>query len=279
MEPTIDQNMPAPEYHAHPAIGSTTLKMVSDFDVSLQEIRYALDHDERKKVYDVGTLGHALILEGSLDDLVARIPFDSYRSKDAKQAREEAYQAGLIPVNDTEVETMLEPVERMRDAVMSHPIAGELLTHHEPEVSLFWETWGIPLKARLDAWIPEKNLIVDLKLVRSANPSDFRRQVSSLGYYIQARHYLNGSKEVTGSDHEWLFVAVGKEQPYSVSVHRLDEDALVQAQERIDYGLERWKRAVQNNDWPGYTEVYEQSLTGWETSRNTDFFENEEIII
>lgn len=261
-------DMPAADYHAAAALGSTSIKTLADPDISMAEARVLMATNEHKAAYDVGTLGHALILEGSLDHLVQRVDADSYRTKAAREERDAAYAAGLIPVNDSEVETILAPVERMRDSVMNHPIASQLVTGHKAEVSAFWEDRGVQLKGRFDAYHPNRGVIVDLKCLLSARPSAVQKQISDLGYYIQAQAYLNGAKAVTGFVPDWFFLVVQKSEPYTVSVHRLHPDALAQAQRRIDFALDRYRQAQETGVWPGYNAIYEQSLTSWERIKN-----------
>ena len=268
----IIHDMPAEDYFANPAFGSTSIRYLSDPEISLQEVKHLLEHDEHKEAYDVGTLAHALILEGSLDHLVVEVDAKDYRTNKAREARDAAYAQNKIPVNNTERDTMLAPVEAMRDAVLDHPIAADLLTGHDPEVSIFWEQSGVPMKARIDALHMREGIAVDLKTVRSARPNDVRKQISDLGYYIQQRHYLNGLKQVTGFDMDWYFVTVGKEAPHPVSVHKMVPDAMQQAQARIDHAIARYKQA-QEHGWTGYTAVYEQQLTPWESIKNEELLE------
>lgn len=256
--------MPAGQYHASKALGSTNIKTLADPDISMFEARRMLAHNEHKAVYDMGTLGHGLILEGTYDNLIRRIDADSYRTKDAREERDEAYADGLIPVNDSEVETMLDPLEKIRDAVMNHSIAGQLLTGHKPEVSAFWEEQGVDLKGRYDAYHPDKGAIVDLKLLQSARPSEVQKAISDFGYYIQAKLYLNGAHLLTGFMPDWLFVVAQKTEPYTVSVHRLRPEALEAAQVRIDFALARYRHAQESGIWAGYERIYEQGLTPWE---------------
>lgn len=263
----ILHNLPAEDYHAAPALGSTSIKALGDPEISLFEAKYLMDNNEHKKVYDVGTLAHALILEGSLDNLIRRVDFDNYRSGAARQERDMAYNDGLIPVNNSEVESVLGAVYEMRNAVMDHPIAADLLTGHDPEVSLFWEQGGVPLKARIDALHTSVRIAVDLKTIRSARPNEVRKQISDLGYYIQARDYLNGLKEVTGDDYDWYFVMVQSSEPYTVSVHQISEHALDEAQVRIGHAIDRYQRALEKG-WAGYEEIFTQELTIWESSKN-----------
>ena len=268
----IVYDMPAEDYFADPAFGSTSIKLLSDPDISLAEVKHLLEHDEHKKEYDVGTLAHALILEGALDHLVVKVPFDTYHKDEAKEMRDAAYAAGLVPLKTPELESILGPVEAMRGAVLAHSIAAELLTGHQPEVSLFWEQDGVGMKARVDALHQSKGIMADLKTVRSARPNDFRKQISGLGYYIQGTHYRNGGKAVTGFEMDWYFVAVQKTEPYTVSVHKLSQAALDHGQRRIEYAIQRYKQ-TQETGWTGYTAVYEQDLTPWEAIKNDELLE------
>lgn len=256
--------MPANQYHAADALGSTNIKALADPDISMLEVRQMLAHNEHKAVYDMGTLGHGLILEGSYDDLICRIDADSYRTKDAREERDAAYAAGLIPVNDSEVETMLEPLHKIQDAVMNHSIAGPLLTGHEPEVSAFWQEQGVNLKGRFDAYHADRGAIVDLKILSSARPSEVQKAISDFGYYIQAKTYRNGAHRLTGFMPDFIFVVAQKTEPYTVSVHRLRPEALEAAQRRIDFALARYRRAQESGTWPGYEQIYSQGLTPWE---------------
>lgn len=269
---SILYDMPAKEYFAADAFGSTSIRHLSDPEISLQEVKYLIEHDEHKKAYDVGTLAHALILEGSLDHLVVEVPFDTYHKNEAKEMRDAAYASGLVPLKTPELDSILGPVEAMRDAVMSHSIAAELFTDHEPEVSIFWEQDEVPMKARIDALHQNDRIAVDLKTIRSARPNEVRKQISNLGYYIQARDYLNGLKAVTGDDFDWYFVMVQSAEPYTVSVHQLTPEALDDAQIRIDHAIDRYKQAQQTG-WTGYPEVFTQELTPWEAIKNEDLLD------
>lgn len=262
-------DMPEKDYHAHEALGSTSLKLLSDPDLSLAEAKYQMENNEHKEVYEVGTLGHGLILEGSYDHLIHRVEGeDAYRTKTAKAAKDWALNEGLIPINDSEVESKLGLVHKIRDSVMAHPIASQLLQDGQPEVSIFWDQDGVPLKGRLDYWREEAGIVVDLKLLRSAQPESVRKQISDLGYYIQRTDYLNGIEALTGFRPDWYFVTVGKEAPYSVSVHKMAAETEDAANMRIEYALSRYKQAQEFNDWPGYLDVYEHGLTPWEAIKN-----------
>lgn len=263
-------DMPEKEYHAHPALGSTSIRLLGDPELSLADVKYKMENSEQKEAYDVGTLAHALILEGNLDHLIKLVPFDSYRSNAAKQARDDALNDGLIPINESEEESKLGAVYRMRDAVMAHPIAKELFTGHQPEVSIFWEQEGVQMKARIDAMKP--NIWADLKTVADPSPGEVRKQISNYGYYIQEEHYLTGGEIVTGFRPDWYFATVGKSEPHSVSIHKMAPAAQEKARARISFAITRYKHAIEHG-WPGYTAIYEQDLTPWESRKTEDLME------
>lgn len=267
---TLIYDMKDSEYHAHPALGSTSIKALSDTNIAMAEVKVMLETNEHKRVFDTGSLAHALILEGSLNRLVERIDVDAWRTNDAKQAKAAAYAAGKIPINNSEVDSILAPVERMADSVMNHRLASSLLTDFSPEVSAFWENGGVPLKARFDAYRPNHGQIIDLKTTRSARPNDVRKTISDLGYYIQSQHYLNGAQAVTGFVPDWKFIFVQNTEPHTVSVGSLDPDALRQAQARIDIALRRYQEAQSTGNWPGYETEYTYGLTPWESIRNEE---------
>lgn len=270
MKPGIIHGMPDREYHAHAALGSTSIKTLSDTNISMAEAYQIMHTNENKRTYDTGTLAHALILEGSLDRLVERVDADSWRSNEAKAAKQDAYDAGKIPVNNSEVDSILAPVERMADAVMSHPLASSLLTDFEPEVSAFWEQEGVLLKGRFDAYRANHGQIIDLKTARSARPNDVQKTISDLGYYIQAKQYLNGAQQLTGFIPEWKFIFVQNTEPFTVSVGSLKPEALEQAQARIDIALRRYREALESGRWPGYDHEFIYGLTPWESIKNEE---------
>src|SRR5699024_6893735 len=216
---SIVYDMPSDEYHANKALGSTSITTLADPELSLSDVYYRLHNREQKPEYDVGTLGHALILENSIEDVITLVPYDSYRTKAAREARDEAYKNGLIPVHESEAKPMLDPLDATRDEVLGHPIARPLLTGGSHEVRLCGEQDGVECKGRLDYYKPDQGIAVDLKLLRSAAPNDVRKQISDLGYYLQRVHYQNGVQRLTGFRPEWYWVTVAKEPPYSVSVH------------------------------------------------------------
>jgi hypothetical protein len=69
--------------------------------------------------FDVGNCAHSLFLEGV--DKICVVPFDSWRSKDAKEQRDVARGHGLVPLLPQQAEEAREMVAAVRAQCDSHP--------------------------------------------------------------------------------------------------------------------------------------------------------------
>lgn len=244
----IRHDMPEAEYHAHSALNASTLKAVAS--KPLAKVRYDLDHRRHSTAFDIGSAAHKAILEHDLSSIHV-VDADSWRTKAAQQERDTAYTEGKTPLLAHEFAA----VEHMCDAVMEHETARDLLTGHTPEVSVFADLYGQPCKARLDAWHPDRNLVVDLKTTADANPDTFDRTALNFGYHHQMAHYRDLMQAEAGDRPRFLFVLVEKAAPYLVSVVELDDLFYDLGQRRNYEAAEKWKRAVETNTWPGYEGV------------------------
>lgn len=236
-------------YHAHPALGSTSLKTLATD--SPARWLYEQENPERKSAFDVGNLAHALILEGDLDRLVRRVHFKNYLKKDAQHERDMAYNDGLIPINDTEVETKLGAVYAMRDAVMEHETASQIVAEGTVrESSIFWQEDGLDLKCRPDSLATD--VIWDLKTGRSARPAELGRTAAKLGYHQSSAHYIDGVARLTGEYLPFRFVFVESEAPYFVSVVELDAASIGLGAELNSIAKSNYRASVATGSWPAY---------------------------
>jgi len=249
------------DYHADPALGSTSLKTLATKTPA--HYQHDKKHPKSSAAFTLGTAAHSLILEDDTDGIVM-VDADSWLTKAAKEAKAEALADGKQPLLTKEWLQVL----AMRDAVMAHPVARELFTNHEAEQSVFWDEDGLMLKCRPDAWQP--GLLIDLKTCASADPSEFGKVAHSFGYHQSAAHYIDGVKAATGEELPFHFVLVEKTDPYLVSVVELDWEAV-----NIGRGLnERAKRiyreCVESNTWPGYPTAEPVSLPMWAIYQTED---------
>jgi len=249
------------DYHADAALGSTSLKTLATKTPAHYQHDQA--HPKSSDAFTLGTAAHSLILEDDTSQFVV-VDAANWLTKDAKAEKVWALSTGRVPLLTKE----FEQVQAMRDAVMDHPVAGDLFTGHKAEQSVFWDEDGLMLKCRPDAWKP--GLLIDLKTCASADPNEFGKVAHSFGYHQSAAHYIDGVKAATGEDLPFHFVLVEKTDPYLVSVVELDWEAV-----NIGRGLnERAKRIYQecaeSNTWPGYPTAEPVSLPMWAIYQTED---------
>ncbi|MGO2634676.1 MAG: PD-(D/E)XK nuclease-like domain-containing protein [Galactobacter sp.] len=252
----IIDGMPSSDYHAHPALGSTSLKTLAAPGGPAKWKAEQGKATEYVQAFSLGTAAHSLILEQDESQIV-EIEAPDWRTKAAKDARDAAVEEGLTPLLTKEIEQ----VKAMRDAVMANDMARKAFTGHVAEQSMFWDEDGLQLKCRPDARIP--GLIVDLKTSADADPSEFGRRAFSLGYYISAAHYIDGVRECTGETLPFVFVQVEKEYPYLVSVVQLDDDAIQWGRVMADRAKRIYRECTAKDVWPGYQPFTTVGLPAW----------------
>ena len=265
---TFIDGMPAEDYHAAPSIGSTTVKMLATAPPALA--RYRMDHPEQKAAYDLGTVAHSVILEGDWSGV--EITHAKNRLTKAVQEREKAARrAGKIPLLAHEAVR----VWAMYRAVMTHPVARDLLTGHVAERSYFTEIDGVPVKARLDAL--KGSTVVDLKTT-SADLGSIERTVASFGYHLQQAHYTDVIEACGQAVEDFVFIFVSTTAPHLVRVIRLEECAVDLGREQAHRALAVWAHCIATDTWPGYTGIDTLDLPAWVYAEQEDDIIKEIVI-
>ncbi|MDR6268877.1 PD-(D/E)XK nuclease-like domain-containing protein [Arthrobacter russicus] len=250
----IVDRLSSADYHRYHALGSTSLKTLAMRTPA--HYQWDLHHRVEKKEFDLGTAAHSMILEND-DSRIVQVNFDSWISRDAKEARAAAYADGLTPLLIRDYRQVV----GMRDAVMAHPLARQAFTNHKAETSVFWKEDGLDLKCRPDAWRPD--LLIDLKTTKNADPRHFNKTVADFGYHQSHAHYVDGIKAVTGEELPFLFVLVEKFPPYLVSVVELHPLA-VDMGRRLNTRAKRiYQECTKTGIWPGYPRSEQIELPAW----------------
>jgi len=216
--------------------------------------------------FSVGTVAHQVFLEGLAT--VAIVPFDDWRTKAAKDLRDDARVSGLIPLLAKDFERVEAMVVTVRSwLTANHPT---LFVDGKPEQTITWEDRGVACRARLDWLLNDNTEIHDLKSTsRSANPEQWcRSSLFSIGADVQAAFYTRGVEAITGTRPEFKFVVCETEPPHALSVIAMGPDVLALADKKIDYALDLWRRCLERDEWPAYSSrVAYADLPPWEESR------------
>lgn len=221
--------------------------------------------EEHRPQFDVGKAFHAKVL-GRGGEVVV-VDADSWRGKEARDARDAAHTAGKTPLLASDAAV----VDAMAAAVLAHDTAPLLFQGGGAEVSAFWvdEATGVKCKARFD-YLPEpqpgRRLIVpDLKSAVSADPGEFSRAAARYGYLLQQEHYTSALRHLGVSDDPaFIFCVVEKDPPHLVNVGQFadQEDRRLSAA-ALDKALRLYRDCLAADHWPGWSGVTDLSLPNW----------------
>lgn len=207
-----------------------------------------------KPEYDFGHAAHKYVLgEGSE---IFEVPFEDWRSKDAKDLREDAWAAGAAPLLSKDVAK----AKQMAEAVRRHPLARALFdADGQAELSGYWhdaET-GVRLRFRTD-WLCElggRIIGVDYKTSTSAHPGHFADAAGKYGYHMQDAWYRDGlaATEIT-DDADFLFIVQSKTPPHLVSVARIKPHHVELGRRRNRRAINLYAECAADETWPDYGE-------------------------
>lgn len=246
----IVNDMPEAEYHARPEFSASGAKAIlkSPAHFAWQQINTV-----HKDAYDVGTAVHAAVLGTGWP--IAIFDFDSWRTKEAKEAKEAARAEGKVPFLAHEYH----PITRMAAAVLAHPGARKILERPGvAEASAFATDpeSGVALRSRFD-YLPaptaDRTEIGELKTSVSADPNDFDRICAKFGYDVGGVMYPFVLKLARGDmDALVKFIVVETSAPHLVSVNELDAEFEAIGRQRMRRAIDTYARCMESGEWAGY---------------------------
>jgi hypothetical protein len=204
-----------------------------------------------KPEYDFGHVAHRLIL-GKGSDVVI-VDAETWRGSEARQAQEDAWATGQVPILAKNHETAKLMAARVRE----HPTAGALLAVGDAEVSGWWhdEATDARLRWRADWLHPGRSrlIIVDYKTAKDASPAGFSKSIGEYRYHQQDGWYRDGViANDLDADPLFLFIAQEKTAPYAVSVHEIPPDALDRGRALNRKAIDIYAQCRRTGQWPGY---------------------------
>lgn len=250
-------DLPAAVYHSDPYKGGTLSQ--SETKILLDEggpAKYRAQQDlprEEKNEWDLGTAAHALILGKGEEQLVVH-QYEDYRTKDAREARDAAYEAGKTPLKPQEWEA----TKALADAVPGH--IRQLFTGGVAEQAMFWRhTTGQHLRGQMDYWVPG-SYIADLKTINDSSMRSIEADVWRLRYYYQAAFYRRGVHALTGDWLPYFIVFVEKKAPFLSRVVEVTDDYLAVGEAHMDKALAIHAECTATGEWPGHSDTVHQLL-------------------
>jgi hypothetical protein len=209
-------------------------------------------HDDASDASDAGTILHKLLLGRGAD--IVPVEADDWRTKAAKEARDEARANGHTPVLAGKLAALHVAAIDARRQIEQHPDARLLFEPGRAEHAMIWREGPTWCRSLVD-WMPDDPTLplLDLKTTgMSAAPADWERRLAST-YALQAAFYERGARALgRRSRHPMLFIVIEQDAPHGVSVMAADPSLQAIADAEVGRALNLWEQCLRTKEWPGY---------------------------
>ena len=257
----IHDDIPAEDYHADPCVRPSLSAGIARTLIELSPRHAWWAHPrlnpmfERREdaKFDLGTAAHSILLQGT--DIVEVCDYPDWRTNAAKEQRDQARKAGLIPLLISqwrEVYAMVDSIRQQLPALETYP---PVFTDGKPERTVIWEEDnGVICRARLDWLRDDLRAIDDYKTTGSTAKPDMwsRRTFWSIGCDVQIAFHSRGVYKVTGEWPAWRYVVCECFPPYAVSVVTPHKSVLELAQQKVEYAIRKFGECLGADRWPAY---------------------------
>ena len=238
----IVSGMTADAYHAHPAVGSTTAKLVLESPQLYKDFLDGVYAVPDRPAFQIGRIAHEMVLEPELFAArhVTEGPINERTGKpygrDTKAFAEWQAEHPDITVVEPWLFTMLERMPRQ---------VSDLLSVGESEVSVFTEINGLGVKARPDRL--RDDCIIDLKSID--NIGNIESAIYKRRYHFSAAWYQTVIRKETGNRLPFVPVFAEKSAPWRWRIVDLDPDYQMIGMADVETAIDEISTRTAANDW------------------------------
>ena len=250
--------MSADAYHADPAPVPSLSNSVANVLLSRSPYHAWLAHpklnpnyksDESSR-FDLGSAAHAVLLEGDSTKICV-VDAADWRTKAAKEQRDQARENGLLPILAKHDFAVKEMVKAAKAFIAQSELSG-IFDQGKPEQTLMWKEGTTHCRSRLDWLTDDHKIILDYKTTDSAAPEAFIRQIGRMGYDLQSAFYTCGVTAATGTIPKFVFLVQEIEAPYACSLVSLSNAYFELALEKYKAAARLWRECLDSGKWPAY---------------------------
>ncbi len=223
------------------------------------------DHpSDATKEMDLGSYAHAMLLEGSAN--FVEVDADSWRTKAAQEARDDARSVGKLPILTSKVQEVSDMVAAAHSYVDNSEIAGAF-RDGAPEQTLIWSEDSVLCKARPD-WLSPRHLI-HYKTTTNVNVRAFGRVAASMGYAMAMMFYQRGLNAVLPDNEcEHFILAQEATAPFACKLFDITAALSDVAERQVERAIGIWARCLASGQWPAYDgSVHSIDLQPWELAQ------------
>lgn len=250
---TLLSHSPLHAYHEHPKMGAVSR--------------------DATPAMDFGSLVHALVL-GQGPKFAVTDEFEDWRKKAAQEFKAQAIEDGKIPMLSKDFDRAAEAAKAVRKQLDSFDTTRGVFVHGHNELTAVWqEESGVWCRAMFDNIVCNgPNVAIwDLKTSTDANPANLGQKCFSMGYHIQDAFYTRGVEtlipEAAGRI-DFILVFVETKFPFATSMIQVDEAGRTLGRQQVERALDRWRKCLKADVWPGYPEyIVEVQTPVWALGR------------
>lgn len=247
----IIDGLPNEIYHGCQGVSSSKIKYFIEECAAKYKARYIdkIIPEKDKDYFRFGNAAHTIVLEPHLfDSSYVRQPdhIGTRNGKEWDKCKAKADSKGQIVLTATQWEDM--PI--LKKSIANTPAALKLTRGGIAERSIFIrdEETGLILKCRPDYMI--KDLIVDVKTTKSANPKWVGHDFKKLGYHVQDAMYSD-----IANVSDFVFLAIESERPFLITAPvRMTDRAKRLGLLEYRTALRDLKQCMDSGKWPSYTD-------------------------
>jgi len=208
---------------------------------------------------DAGSLMHSLLLGQEHEFAVMAV--DDFRTKAARELRDDAIARGKTPVKKCDFDAAMEQAARIDRALQREH--GIELGRMKRELTAVWSAQTdvsgqapapVVCRARLDAF--DGSTVYDLKTCADASPVKLTRSVIQFGYHIQGAAYVSSVEHIVPQmagrvNFADIFI---ENETLAISVIRFDGMFIELGRQRWQAAVNAWHQCLSTGVWPGYTD-------------------------
>jgi hypothetical protein len=252
------------EYHSEKEhISSSNFKTLLKDTEKFYDQKILGNREEHSKAtqanFDDGTLAHTLVLEPHMFEKEFAM-FDGLRKagKDWENFKIEHKDSGKVLISKAQ----LRKVNMWVDAYKNMPTAVELVSGGKPELALFGELEGVPVKVMADYINADKGYIADVKTTSGFTDVDsFKHTIESFSYQLSAALYCQMFEKHYGKPFDFYFIVLGKRDK-SCEVFKLSKKSRAEGNGMVRKALEIYKRCKESGDWSNDIEEDDNNNVG-----------------
>lgn len=253
-------NMLEAEYRAAPGVSYSALKVLPRRHIfHAKYVSKAHPDDEPTRAMELGTVIHSVALLGKSLDEVARVyPASCLKKNGAKNPTPcEEFEKTLPPWATAmkeedfyNAQATVESLQRVLGDVLTSPAVKR-------EQAAFWKDHETQLdcKSLIDI-LAAGPTVFDIKTTTDASPSEFRRKIEQMMYWLQDATYSEGVEAITGKPCKFYFVAVETKWPYQCGMYELKPYAREQARTSRARMMRELADCLEAKNWEDAWEKY-----------------------